>query len=101
MLHEIAPNDLNIGEKRTLVYFYTPFCGTCREARRMLALALEALPEKPPAYSCNLNLAAELAQKWQIESVPCLLVFNGGKIEKRIYAFRSTSFLFDELGRKM
>lgn len=101
MMRDVIPNELNIGNGYTVVYFYTPFCGTCAEAKKMLNITLDALPEKIPAFSCDLNLAPDLARKWKIASVPCLLLFHAGEIEDRAYAFHSTSFLFDFLGRKM
>lgn len=97
MLQEVQPEELHIGNEPTLVYFYTPFCGTCAEAKKMLEIALQSLPIEITAVSCNMNYASHLARKWEIASVPCLLLFKEGEIQEKIYAFHSASFLFNLL----
>ena len=97
MLQDVQPDELNITDEPMLVYFYTPFCGTCREAKRMLNLALKAAEWKSPAFSCDLNFAPNLAEKWEIQSVPCLICFENGEMKEKVYAFQSVSFLFDWL----
>jgi thioredoxin-like negative regulator of GroEL len=95
MLQDVQPDELNITDGPTLVYFYTPFCGTCAAAKKMLNLALEASEIECPAFSCDLNFAPHLAEKWEIQSVPCLIWFCDGEAKKKVYAFHSVSFLFD------
>lgn len=101
MLQEIRPEELNVQREAALVYFYTPLCGTCAEASRMLNIALETLRPDLPALSCNMNFAPKLAKEWEIESVPCLILFRDGGVEEKIYAFHSVSFLYDFLKQKM
>lgn len=60
------------------VYFHTPTCGTCRVARRMME-AVELLLPELLFLSCDLNLAPELAQNWQIRSVPCAVYIKNGQ----------------------
>lgn len=77
-------------------FIYTPFCGTCQLAERMLHVVRELLPELSIG-KINLNFAPELAQQFQIESVPCLLIFDRGKITEKIYAFHSVPYLYERL----
>jgi thiol-disulfide isomerase/thioredoxin len=76
-----------------VVFFYTPFCGTCKLAHRMLAIALEALPELQ-VYTCNLNYMPLRAMDWQIESVPCLVIADAGKPRDKLYAFQSVDHVY-------
>ncbi|GAB7386985.1 hypothetical protein BSNK01_08210 [Bacillaceae bacterium] len=76
-----------------VVYFYTPFCGTCRLARYILQIALAALPNLTVA-SCNVNLMPQRAQEWKIASVPCLALVERGEPQKKIYAFHSVERLY-------
>ena len=75
------------------LYLYTPMCGTCQVASRMLTVVKELIPNETIG-KCDLNYMPAKAREWLIESVPCLLIFRNGEIEKRIYAFRSVDYLY-------
>jgi thioredoxin-like negative regulator of GroEL len=84
-------------EKTVLALFvYTPMCGTCKLAERMLSVISGARPELP-LYQLNINLAPALAEQLQITSVPALFVFRGGAVESRHYALHSVGYLYDVL----
>jgi thiol-disulfide isomerase/thioredoxin len=86
---------LESGEKGAF-YLYTPFCGTCALAGKMLAVVCELLPELSVGKA-NINYLPELAEAFAIESVPCLLIFRDKKILEKIYAFRSVPYLYERL----
>ena len=75
------------------LYLYTPLCGTCQVASRMLSITLELFPEMK-AGKMNMNYVQTLSEQYEIESVPCLLLFNKGKLTKKIYAFQSVPYLY-------
>lgn len=83
-------------DELTVVYVYTPLCGTCQVAKKMLTVTEAALPNLHIGM-IDLNYAPHLAADYEIESVPCLLVFQRGGIIKRIYAFQSVEYLYYEL----
>ncbi|MBW4080433.1 thioredoxin domain-containing protein [Paenibacillus sp. S150] len=56
------------------VFLYTPLCGTCKAARRMLEVAEHLLPEKLLLAAGNVNMLPVLVNSYQISSVPALLV---------------------------
>ncbi|KJD43413.1 thioredoxin family protein [Paenibacillus terrae] len=58
------------------LFVYTPMCGTCAAARRMLEVAEHLLPEGVVVQS-NINYIPELVQEHRISSVPALLLYNG------------------------
>jgi thioredoxin-like negative regulator of GroEL len=65
------------GQSR-FVLVYTPLCGTCKLALRMLDI-VEAADPTLRIERRDLNIAPELAQRWRIRSVPALVhVLNGG-----------------------
>lgn len=53
-----------------LVYFYTPMCGTCQLAGKMLQVVEELI--NLDTGKMNLNFYPNLAEQLRIESVPCL-----------------------------
>ncbi|MFC4323545.1 thioredoxin family protein [Litchfieldia salsa] len=80
----------------TYVYLYTPMCGTCQMAKKMLEVVDELLPNLDIGQ-CNLNYLPEKAREWEIESVPCLLTFSQGQMTEKIYAFKSVDYLYSKL----
>ncbi|SFJ41587.1 Thioredoxin [Halobacillus dabanensis] len=80
-----------------LSFIHSPFCGTCHLARRMLQ-TLEAVVEQEVFLEWNASLHPSLMERYQIKSVPCLLVTKQGIVEKKIYAFHSVSHMYEELG---
>ncbi|NGQ96245.1 thioredoxin family protein [Brevibacillus sp. SYP-B805] len=86
--------DAWLADRRTFaLLLYTPFCGTCKWAARMLAVVEAMLPQLS-LVSINLNRAPVLAERWRITSVPCLLLFREGRPAERRYAMHSVEHLY-------
>ncbi|AXI39279.1 thioredoxin [Bacillaceae bacterium ZC4] len=83
-------------EEQTIIFLYTPFCGTCKLAKSMLEIVEKIIPSIN-IYTKDLNYIPEFAKKWKIESVPCLLIFEKGQIAEKIYAFHSIDYLYQKL----
>lgn len=84
------------GDQIGLIYLYTPLCGTCQVAGKMLTVIEELLPNVSIGKT-DLNYMPDLAEKWEIESVPCLLIFKRGKLEEKVYAFQSVPDLLNKI----
>lgn len=80
-------------------YLYTPMCGTCMVASKMMEVIQQTFPQIPMG-KINLNYAEELAYEYQVESVPCLLIAEDGEVHDKIYAFHSVSYLFEKFQKK-
>ena len=83
-------------EELTAFYLYTPMCGTCVVASKMMDIVEQLLPNVAMGKA-NLNYTEQLAYDLQIESVPCLLVTRAGKVVEKIYAFQSVPYLYEIL----
>lgn len=83
-------------DKVHMLYLYTPLCGTCQVAGKMVEIVAELLPQFEWG-KCDLNYFPHYAENWQIESVPCLAIFQGSKLLKKIYAFQSVTYLYETL----
>lgn len=90
---------VHTGEK-TALYLYTPMCGTCAVASKMMDVVAELLPELKLGKA-NLNFMEQLAYDYHIESVPCLVVSNGGEVTEKVYAFQSVPFLYELLKKSI
>ncbi|HSJ38712.1 MAG TPA: thioredoxin family protein [Planococcus sp. (in: firmicutes)] len=77
-------------------YLYTPMCGTCQLASKMLEVVTAAIPELPIGKA-NLNYVQEIAALYEVESVPCLLITENGKLKEKVYAFQSVPYLYEKL----
>ncbi|MEH7076347.1 thioredoxin family protein [Neobacillus drentensis] len=78
-----------------LIYFYTPMCGTCQVASKMLQV-IEQLVEVDLG-KMNLNFYPDLARQLEVESVPCLIFVEAGKVKETLYAFQSVPFLLEKI----
>ncbi len=82
--------------EKFVLFLYTPICGTCKVGERMLSIVEELLPNMQ-MKKVDLNYIPEIAERWEIQSVPCLLLFNKGEMSEKIYAFQSVEYLYNEL----
>jgi thioredoxin-like negative regulator of GroEL len=75
------------------VLFYTPLCGTCKLAERMLEI-VQATTSSVHISKLNINYAPQLRERWQITSVPCLVLLKNGQPLKYEYAMKSVDYLY-------
>ena len=71
----------------TVVDFYATWCGPCR----MLSPILEELSnekENVKFVSVDVDEAGELAEKYGVQSIPCVVIFKDGKEYTRSIGFR-------------
>jgi thioredoxin 1 len=78
-------------------YLYTPICGTCAVATKMLEVIAELKPELEIGKA-DLNFVQDIAIDYEIESVPCLLIQKDGAPKHKVYAFQSIPDLLEKIG---
>ena len=71
-----------------LFYLYTPMCGTCAVASKMMNV-IDVMKPDLPIGKADLNYLQDLAVDYEIESVPCLLITKDGIVKEKVYAFQS------------
>ncbi len=69
-------------QEKILVDFYANWCGPCK----MLSPILEKL-EEVKVLKVNVDENPELARKYGVMSIPCLILFDKGKELKRNVGF--------------
>lgn len=90
MVTEITENEFNekISKGKVLVDCYAPWCGPCR----MLGPIIDAVASENKEYSfykLNVDDSEEVAVKYGIMSIPCLLVFENGELKETSIGLKS------------
>lgn len=84
------------GTQDAALLFYTPFCGTCKLAERMLDIVAGICPQ-PSLYKVNINYTSEWSRAWKLESVPCVVLLSGGRPVYKEYRMQSVDHLYELL----
>ena len=78
-------------DKMVIVDFYANWCGPCQMIAPILSEIAEEHSGKLKVGKINVDEERELASKYQVSSIPTLLLFKEGKIVKALVGFRSKS----------
>ncbi|WJE14776.1 thioredoxin family protein [Halobacillus sp. ACCC02827] len=82
-------------DRYTLSFIHSPFCATCHLAEKMLR-TLEELYNEEVFIKVNASLNPFAMERFQIESVPCLLIMKNEQIVKKVYAFQSVPHMYEQ-----
>jgi thioredoxin 1 len=74
--------DTTIATGVTLVDFWAPWCGPCRMQGPILEQIVGAVADRATIAKVNVDEAVDIATKYQIRSIPALLVFKDGQVVK-------------------
>ena len=83
--------------KPILVDFYADWCSPCTIMAPILEEIAEEVKEKVEVAKINVDENQDLAIKYDIMSIPTLVLFNNGKIEKSFSGVRSKSEILEAL----
>lgn len=84
-------------EGPVLVDFNADWCGPCK----MLAPVIDELAEEHPeikVVSVNIDDEEDLADEYDVFSIPCLVVFKGGEEADRSVGGRSKDEILEMIG---
>lgn len=76
-------------KERILVDFYANWCGPCK----MLSPELEKVSDEIKILKVNVDENQDLAKEYGVMSIPCIILFDGGKEIKRNIGFMPESKL--------
>ena len=80
-----------------LVDFFAPWCGPCK----MMAPTIEKLAKeydgKVKIGKLDVDENNETGTKYEVQSIPTLLIFKGGKVVDKLVGFQSEEALKEKL----
>lgn len=68
------------GDKPVLVDFYADWCGPCRAMAPSIIEVKKQIGEKATVLKMDIDKNPEYARKYEVQSIPTLMIFQHGKI---------------------
>lgn len=91
-------NEVLNNEKATLVDFYADWCGPCK----MIAPVLEKVAsanDKFDIAKVNVDKEENIASKYNVFSIPTLVVIKDGEEKERLVGFRSEEEIIEVMNK--
>lgn len=79
--------------KKVLVDFWAEWCGPCKMMAPILNNLAEELPVGQAVGKLNVENYQAIAQKYQVRSIPTMVLFDNGKEINRFVGVKSKDFL--------
>lgn len=89
--------DIIKSEKPVLVDFFATWCGPCKMMHPILEELHGKVGEKARILTVDIDKNEELAALYRVQSVPTLMIFQGGEMKWRASGVHSAADLEKEL----
>ncbi|HVB40061.1 MAG TPA: thioredoxin [Terriglobales bacterium] len=84
-----------------LVDFWAPWCGPCRQIAPHVEAVAGELAGKLKVGKLNVDDNTRTAGTYQVQGIPTLLLFKGGKVEEQIVGYVSKDALRRSLDKHL
>ncbi|MHC4187177.1 MAG: thioredoxin [Planctomycetota bacterium] len=92
-------NVVNNSEVPVLVDFWAPWCGPCKMMAPVIEEIAEELGEKAKICKINTDDARDSAIEFGIQSIPTIILFKDGQVQKKWVGLTSKKDILDAIGQ--
>ena len=90
-------SDVLGSDKPVLVDFWAEWCGPCKMIAPILEEIATEQAGKIKVVKLNVDDAPQTAQQFQVMSIPTLILFKDGEVQKRVVGARGKGQLLEEI----
>ena len=80
-----------------LVDFFAPWCGPCKMMSPVIDKLAEEYKGKVKIGKMDVDESGETAMKYEVQSIPTLIIFKNGAIADKLIGFQSEESLKEKL----
>ena len=89
--------DETINNGISLVDFWAEWCGPCKQQLPVITQLAEKYSSKFNICKLDVDTYQNIAAKYEVMSIPTIIIFQNGEVKKQFVGFQSSDFLAQEL----
>ena len=86
-------------ERPVLVDFYAPWCGPCKTLAPIIAKLADDYVGRVEVAKVNVDEAPQLSERYRVQGIPTLIIFQGGKVVDSVVGLASEKELRSKLDK--